>query len=137
MNNTEKKLDALIAALGFDVEVIHTTTLSGQPLQKPEINSPFVKVSAEEVRNIVHKVDYKLTKRKDPLDELYFGMTLRVLTDNIIRIQHDPTLKTKDKWILYTKEAYDAVYDWFEDKVIIWSDGKSFEVFGVKVILDE
>jgi hypothetical protein len=69
MNNIEKKLDALIDALGFDVEVVHTTTLSGQSLQKPEINNPFVKVSAEDVRNIVRKVDYKLVKRHKVSDK--------------------------------------------------------------------
>ena len=79
MNDTEKKLDALIDALGFDVKAIHTTTLSGQPLQKPEINSPFVKVSAEEVRNIVHKVDYKLTKRDEAFVSMSKGRYLELL----------------------------------------------------------
>jgi hypothetical protein len=65
MNNTEKKLDALIDALGFDVEVIETITLSGKPLEKPDMTpGAFLPVEASDLRDIIRVIDYKLTKRK-------------------------------------------------------------------------
>ena len=56
---------------------------------------------------------------------------------NVIEIECDPTLAIKDKWIAYKKDSYNAVLNWFSDKMVIWSDGKSFEMQGVKVMIDD
>ena len=144
MNNIEKKLDALIDALGFDV-----TKYTEFDYQKHKDNivppNRICVLESDSAYVIDYKgmytsrlkepvIDYKLTKRKEPLDVLYDGVTLRVLTDNVIDIM---LLPHSCKWIAYKKEAYDAVLGWFGDKFVILSDNKSFKVFGVKVILDE
>ena len=130
MNNIEKKLDALIDALGFDVEEL-------------TIKKMLVTAGVPSIReftqgcDVITYTDYKLTKRKGPLDVLYCGITLRELTNNVMCIQCDPALAKKDKWIAYKKDAYEAVLCWFELKMHINKGVFSFEVFDVKVILDE
>ena len=54
MNNIEKKLDALIDALGFDVEEI-TKSLEMPDKSRPEADATLM---------LKQVVDYKLTKRK-------------------------------------------------------------------------
>jgi hypothetical protein len=132
MNNIEKKLDALIGALGFDVEEAH---IPADDMDASEWNKMFTSryCSAIPTRPVA-TINYKLIKRKDPLDIFYDGVTLRVLTNNVIDIMTNPF---PYKWIAYKKEAYDAVLGWFGDKFVILSDNKSFKVFGVRVILDE
>jgi hypothetical protein len=59
MNNTEKKLDALIDALGFDVEEIVTTVHPPFSIMKACFTDRYNQ------QGPVHTVNYKLTKRKD------------------------------------------------------------------------
>jgi hypothetical protein len=66
MNNTEKKLDALIDALGFDVEEI----LIYDPLSVSNWDNKWEAVQKESENFIAPnkptpKFEYKLTKRKD------------------------------------------------------------------------
>ena len=55
MNNTEKKLDALIDALGFDVEANTVTK---------EIHNPY-----DSSFEVITNTNYKLTKRIEPSPE--------------------------------------------------------------------
>jgi hypothetical protein len=55
MNNTEKKLDALIDALGFDVEKVVTT------VHPPHFTDMYIE------QGPVHTVNYKFTKRDAPV----------------------------------------------------------------------
>jgi hypothetical protein len=62
MNNIEKKLDALIDALGFDVEEL-------------QVEVPILRMSTDE-KSTAYTTNYKLTKRepvKQPLDADSFG----------------------------------------------------------------
>tara|TARA_R110000772_G_C13203340_1_gene430288 strand:- start:359 stop:970 length:612 start_codon:yes stop_codon:yes gene_type:complete len=70
----------------------------------------------------------------DPLDVLYDGVALRHLVENINQLSE---LDEKYRWIKYPKCSYDAVYDSFSEKMIIWATKHYFEVLGVKVVLDE
>jgi hypothetical protein len=65
MNNTEKKLDALIDALGFDVEV--AMTKKGRPYGSLA-GSPAYAAVHRFVDGLWYEydIDYKLTKRKSP-----------------------------------------------------------------------
>lgn len=62
MSNTEKKLDALIEALGFDVETINKTYINGREVGD-ETPTGIIEFSPHDL--IVHTTDYKLTKRVD------------------------------------------------------------------------
>tara|TARA_R110000851_G_scaffold106661_1_gene226103 strand:+ start:423 stop:767 length:345 start_codon:yes stop_codon:yes gene_type:complete len=64
MNNTEKKLDALIDALGFDVEEVSKVYINGVMYCG---NESLIPVST--IDNIVHTIDYKLTKRDEPVED--------------------------------------------------------------------
>ena len=134
MSNIEKKLDALIDALGFDVKRVCDIEYIYKSEDLQDDGEPKEYALAD---SIIDNSTYKLTKRKDPLDVLYCGITLRELTNNVMCIQCDPTLATNDKWIAYKKDAYEAVLCWFEFKMHINKDVFSFKVFDVQVILDE
>ena len=56
MNNCEKKLDALIDALGFDVEEV-TKNFEMADKSRPEAGATFM---------LKQVIDYKVTKRNDP-----------------------------------------------------------------------
>jgi hypothetical protein len=58
MNNTEKKLDALIDALGFDVEQVSKVYINGVMYCESVSLMPVTPMD-----NIVHPIYYKLTKR--------------------------------------------------------------------------
>ena len=118
MDNIEKKLDALIGALGFDVERINVNPRKNDRFPSDPI------------------YDYKLTKRKDPLDVLYDGVPLRQLTYNIIDLSVKPFLDKKYKWIKYPKVQFDAVIESFGDDATKINDD-SYLIFGIEVSLDE
>ena len=129
MNNIEKKLDALIDAMGFDVE--ETTIINGVVMSVRD--ATIIDRYCRAPKN----TDYKLTKRKDPLDVRYYGIILRELTNNIIDINCDVTRAKKYKWIAYKIDAYNAVFDWFDRLLVINKGINSFNVLDVKVFLDE
>jgi hypothetical protein len=126
MNNTEKKLDALIDALGFDVE----ETMTGDH------------------RTFGCWIDFKFTKRDEPvrdwsvtgndligsLDVLYNDVSLRQLVKNVNQLSD---LDKKYRWIKYPRDSYNAVFGYFNGRMIVWSCANSFDVLGVKVMLDE
>jgi hypothetical protein len=62
MNNCEKKLDALIDALGFDVEVNTTYT---SIYKKKDVNCSGDPVNGAMPERMYEKTNYKLTKRKE------------------------------------------------------------------------
>jgi hypothetical protein len=59
MNNTEKKLDALIDALGFDVEEVVTTVHPPFSIMKAAFTDRYNQ------QGPVHTVNYKLAKRDE------------------------------------------------------------------------
>lgn len=70
MNNTERKLDALIDALGFDVEVVDSIVYGEiVPLGKMVVgcaSKEWEYLPEEEVyKEVLSRVYYKLTKRED------------------------------------------------------------------------
>jgi hypothetical protein len=141
MSNTEKKLDALIDALGFDVEEVVTT-----------VHPPFSIMKAFTDRynqqGPVHTVNYKLTKRDntvrdwsvtgndliDSLDVLYDDVSLRQLVENVNQLSE---LDKKYRWIKYPINSYCAVSNHFISKMPITVCSGYFEALGVKVMLDE
>ena len=138
MNNCEKKLDALIDALGFDVERV---TTNRDEVEDYKAHRDCVigscQVGMIPIGNRPKpKYDYKLTKRANPLDVKYNGVTLRKLTGNIIDIECNPTLSKDDKWIHYNKEQFDAVVHCFGDKAVMDGENKCL-IFDVILILDE
>jgi hypothetical protein len=131
MNNTEKKLDALIDALGFDV--VETPVFMARPDGGDKVHI---------------RTDIKLTKRNKPvrdcsvtgndfidsLDVSYDDVSLRQLVENINQLSE---LDKDYRWIKYPLDSYYAVYGHFSSKMIIWSCKNYFEALGVKVMLDE
>ena len=133
MNNYEKKLDALIDALGFDVERL----LDIKHIYRREDLQPNGEPKENAMPNCtIDNSTYKLTKRKDPLDVKYNGHFLRQLTTNIIEMECDPTLSKENKWIKYDKEQFDAVVHWFGDDVVMTEEGKCL-IFDVEVSINE
>ena len=63
MSDIEKKLDALIDALGFDVEV---NTAYTSIYKKKDVNCSGNPVNGAIPERMYEKTDYKLTKRNDP-----------------------------------------------------------------------
>jgi hypothetical protein len=61
MNNTEKKLDALIDALGFDVEEVVTTVHPSFSIMKACFTDRYNQ------QGPVHTVNYKITKRENKI----------------------------------------------------------------------
>ncbi len=68
MNNTEKKLDALIDALGFDVEEVVTTVHPPFSIMKACFTDRYNQ------QGPVHTVNYKLTKRDKPVYNVPVGL---------------------------------------------------------------
>jgi len=134
----EKKLDALIDALGFDVErvetgIVHCDCHNSNPLARYHM-AGCMKCQGT---GVLHGVfDYKLTKRPNPLDVLYDDISLRQLTQNVIDLEVDPTLSASDKWIKYPKEQFFAVIDWFGNDAKRMNEHR-YNVFSVGVSLDE
>ena len=64
MNNTEKKIDALINALGFDVECVSKTYINGQLYRGDGSVIPISPMDS-----VFCDVDYRLTKRDLPIRE--------------------------------------------------------------------
>jgi hypothetical protein len=131
MNNTEKKLDALIDALGFDV-----------------VETPVFMISPDGINKVHIRTDFKLTKRDvpvrdwsvtgndliDSLDRLYDDVSLRQLVENINELSE---LDEKYRWIKYPLDSYYAVKVYFSSKMPITSCPTYFKAIGVKVIIDE
>jgi hypothetical protein len=142
MNNTEKKLDALIDALGFDVEEVVTTVHPPFSIMKACFTDRYNQ------QGPVHTVNYKLTKRDEPvrdwsvtgndligsLDKFYDDVSLRQLVENINQLS---VLDEKYRWIQYPLDSYYAVKVYFSSKMPITSSPTYFKVLGVKVMLDE
>jgi hypothetical protein len=95
MNNTEKKLDALIDALGFDVEQVSKVYINGVMYCG---NESLIPVST--IDNIVHTIDYKFTKRDEPtinpLAEI-FGKHSYVNPSTLLKLQIIGVLKRANK----------------------------------------
>lgn len=140
----EKKLDALIDALGFDVEVIETITLDGKPLQKPVIGAPGEVIAVDNLRNIVRGIDYKLTKRglqqgpdNNKLSEPKPSVSIDQLVKNIINLSQ---LESDLRYIKYKKCDFDRVVSWFGDlakRHDTDGDGDWYLILGVEVFLDD
>tara|TARA_R110000764_G_C10808163_1_gene359907 strand:+ start:218 stop:493 length:276 start_codon:yes stop_codon:yes gene_type:complete len=91
MNNIEKKLDALIDALGFDVEVI---------------DSGFTVVKVSELDTTpypdkIHRTDYKLTKRNDP--QRKYNLYMSAL------IEYKSGATTLEEFTEITKDCYEKI----------------------------
>jgi hypothetical protein len=128
MNNTEKKLDALINALGFDVEESHVLDVDNYKVAR------LVSFGMFEVNKDYIHPEFKFTKRDEPLDVLYDGVSLRQLVENVKGLSG---LDGKYRWIKYPKCSYDAVYEYLSSKMDIKVCVSNFQVFGVKVMLDK
>ena len=131
MNNTEKKLDALIDALGFDV-----------------VETPVFMISPDGINKVHIRTEINLTKRDvpvrdwsvtgndliDSLDRLYDDVSLRQLVENINELSE---LDEKYRWIKYPLDSYYAVKVYFSSKMPITSSPTYFKAIGVKVMIDE
>jgi hypothetical protein len=131
MNNTKKKLDALIDALGFDI-----------------VETPIFMNRPDGAYKVHIRTDFKLVKRDAPvrdcsvtgndlidsLDVLYDDVSLRQLVENVNQLSE---LDKKYRWIKYPKDSYNAVFRYFSNNMIVWSCANSFDVLGVKVMIDE
>ena len=142
MNKLEKKLDALIHALGFDVETLNTKTY-GHARELNHSERMFNGTRGELefqgeglYKEVTRHTNYKLTKRTDPLDVLYDGVTLRQLAENIIELKCNPLLPTENKWIKYPKASFEAVVDWFGFQAERKNEHR-YIILGVEVSLDE
>ena len=124
MNNTKKKLDALIDALGFDVkEVVNDDLLA---FFGGEIPASL----ANQVSCVTH---YELTKRPDPLTIRYDSVPLEQLIRNIIDLS---LMDEQFRWIRYHKQSFNAVVRWFYGIADKQSD-TLYLIMGVEVFLDE
>jgi len=121
MTNEMKLLRAFIEASGFDVEEVRLSPLG---------------LRGDELIHVNKVINYKVTKKPDPLLARYNGVFLNQLTQNVIDIECDPTTGIDDKWIKYPKEAFDAVIDWFGDDAIRVNEHR-YNIFNVEVSLDE
>ena len=78
MNNTEKKLDALIDALGFDVEEVDSSVSMYKLDDLDRDGDPYKDANPI----TISKLDYKLTKRNhSDEEELYQKFKERILSE--------------------------------------------------------
>ncbi len=136
MNNTEKKLDALIDALGFDVEKVTTNRSEVEQfkIRKRDIIDRCLVGYTPIGSRPKPKYHYKFTKRDETLDVLYDGVKLRQLVENVKDLSG---LDGKYRWIKYPRDSYYAVLGNFSGRMGIWYGVNNFQVLGVKVMLDE
>ena len=123
MNNIEKKLDALIDALGFNVEDV-TKNFEMTDKSRPEAGATFI---------LKQVVDYKLTKKPNPLHVYYDDIRLEQLVANVIHLSE---CDHSERWIKYPKASFDAVVDWFgfqAERAI----AHRYTILGVEVSLDD
>jgi hypothetical protein len=142
MNNNEKKLDALIDALGFDVKEVVTTVHPPFSIMKACFTDRYNQ------QGPVHTVNYKLIKRDktvrecsvtgndliDSLDRFYDDVSLRQLVENVNQLSR---LDKEYRWIKYPLDSYYAVKVYFSSKMPITSCPTYFKALDVKVMLDE
>ena len=128
MTNEIKLLRAFIEASGFDVEeeriplndfAVSNWNNSGRIGDRPTAT-----------------IDYKVTKKPDPLNVLYDGVTLKQLTQNVINIHCDFNLSASDKWIKYSEVQFKAVVEWFGDGAKRINEHR-YNILSVEVSLDE
>ena len=88
MNNIEKKLDALIGALGFDVEEVMGDVFVGC-------------YSGRDIHN-KQVINYRLTKRGEPVNHVgsLIDMSLRIAPDKPTSIKPCTKLKSEILWLL-------------------------------------
>jgi hypothetical protein len=149
MSDEMKLIMALCDAMGFDVEETKTfdsddvikwsnrwKTLEGLGVSfvPPDRPTPTVKYKITRRDKTVR--DWSVTGNDliDSLDVLYDGVALRQLVKNINEL---PDLAKKYRWIKYPRDSYNAVFEYFNGRMIVWSCANSFDVLGVKVMLDE
>jgi hypothetical protein len=146
MNNTEKKLDALIDALGFDVEEIRTRDNEAYNHDLRAYGGMLGMMPANGRDYIT--TEFKLTKRDktvhdssvtgndliDSLDRFYDDVSLRQLVENVNQLSR---LDKEYRWIKYPLDSYYAVKVYFSSKMPITSCPAYFKALDVKVMLDE
>jgi len=123
MNNIEKKLDALIDALGFDVKSeyvpLNDSAISNWNDKWRNANTSHIPPKPEPTTN------YKLTKKDNtPLD-----VTIKKI---LIISQLDPPLR----FIKLPRDKFNSVVEWFIGMAIKSHNGM-YVIFNVEVWLDE
>jgi len=108
MTNEMKLLRAFIQASGYEIEEVKTVTKKKFSFLKALFTDRY-----NQQRDIT-TIDYKVTKKPDPLDKMYDGVTLDQLTRNIFELNDH---QEKYRWISYTTNQYDAVVNWFGKSV--------------------
>ena len=104
MTNEMKLLRAFIEASGFEI-----------------------KQTGGRVGDRAWTVDYKVTKKPDPLDVMYNGVSLSQLVENVYQ---------EIEWIKYPKESFYAVIEWFGDEAERVNEHR-YNINGVEVSLNE
>ena len=137
MNNTDKLLRAFIEASGYEIEEVYSVyTNVSDVLNYTTSIKPCASLSQGDWACRVD-VDYKVTKKVDPLDVLYDGVTLRQLINHIIDISCNPTLPDRSKWIEYPEKSFDAIINHFGDKAEATGDDVGYEVLGVGLFMED
>jgi len=107
-----KLLRAFIEASGYEIEEV---TLSPLGLRGGEL------------RMMGAVIDYKVTKKPDPLDVMYDGVSLLQLVENVYQ---------ESEWIKYPKESFYAVIKWFGDEAERINEHR-YNINGVEVSLND
>lgn len=115
MANEMKLLMAFIEASGFDVEEVDTSPLKHDRYPHTPI------------------IDYKVTKKPDPLLTLYKGVPLSQLVKNVYELSIS---NHSERWIKYPEDQFHAVVNWFGCMADKQSD-TYYLIHGVEVFLDE
>ena len=119
MTDEMKLLRAFIEASGYEVEEVNNG------------KSEIVKAFWDRPAIIKEGIDYKVTKKPNPLHVYYDDVQLEQLVANIIQLSE---YKADEKWIKYPKDSFDAVIDWFGTQANKQSDTLA-EILEVDVFL--
>ena len=112
MTNEIKLLRAFIEASGFDVEEVRLSPLG---------------LRGDELIHVNKVINYKVTKKPDPLDVMYDGVSLLQLVENVYQ---------EIEWIKDPKESFYAVIEWFGDEAERVNEHR-YNINGVEVSLNE
>lgn len=126
MDNTIKLLTAFIEASGYDIEEV-TESVEVPDKSRPEVGVTFTSKKV---------IDYKVTKKVNPLDVMFDGFPLKILVNNIIEISANPLLDKRHKWIKYPEHSFNAVVDYFMVKDCVVNNEYCL-ILGVKVSIDD
>ena len=98
MSDTDKKLDALIDALGFDVEEKHVLDVDSYQRQRCVYALTCLKANKEDH---IHP-EFKFTKRGEPVNHVgsLIDMSLRIAPDKPTSIKPCTKLKSEILWLL-------------------------------------